>query len=146
MVQGVRGGGNNFNEGGHFFKEAVLYIDVDYTQCNIPDHATSNFKVNPLRDKLRDMLHRVTVPKEKNISILYSRYNVSFVAVNDRADHQISILKRIVKFPVYQDTTSWNLWSKLGGGKDHFLIFDKCGRLFSHMKRPDISKFFKKAW
>ncbi|CAB4006016.1 Hypothetical predicted protein [Paramuricea clavata] len=74
------------------------------------------------------------------------KYNVSFVAVNERGDNHISILKKIVSFPVYQDTTSWNLWSKLAGGKDHFLIFDKCGRLIAHMKRPDIRKFFKKTW
>ena len=76
------GGGNNFNEEGHFFKEAVLYIDFDYTQCNIPDHATSNFKINSLRDKLRDMLHRVTVPKKKHF---YSLFQVQrFIRCSER--------------------------------------------------------------
>ena len=74
------------------------------------------------------------------------KYNVSFVAVNQRRDNNISKLKSIVNFPVYQDTTSWNLWSKLAGGKDHFLVFDECGLLIAHMKKPNLSKFFRKAW
>lgn len=69
---------------------------------------------------------------------------VSFVAINMRGDRNAHRLKNIVNFPVYQDNIMWNIWSKLGGQKDDFLIFNKCGRLIAHMKSPKLNMSFKK--
>jgi len=49
------------------------------------------------------------------------------------------MLRRRVDFPFYQATSDNNIWSILGGKKDDFYIYDRCGRLTYHIGLPKSS-------
>lgn len=68
--------------------------------------------------------------------------NISFVVVNHQgkpSQLKYHILKERVSesIPVYQqDESQPDIWSLLNGNKDDFLIYDRCGRLVSHLGLP----------
>ena len=68
---------------------------------------------------------------------------MSFIAINERGDEHRHYLTNKVSFPVLQDTKRLNIWSNLGGGKDEFFVYDKCGRFAAHLKSPEMIKFPK---
>ncbi|XP_022782117.1 selenoprotein Pb-like [Stylophora pistillata] len=63
--------------------------------------------------------------------------DISFMILNmKRAANSISELQRRVSFPVYQEPADRDIMGLLGGSKDDFLIFDRCGLLAYHLKWP----------
>lgn len=63
--------------------------------------------------------------------------DISFMILNmKRASGSISELQRRVSFPVYQEPANRDIMGLLGGSKDDFLIFDRCGLLAYHFKMP----------
>lgn len=64
--------------------------------------------------------------------------DISFIIVNHvRAKDFIDELKRRVSFPVYQDEPTLMIQQKLNGGIDDLFIYDRCGTLVHHMRKPD---------
>ncbi|MBN3283103.1 SEPP1 protein, partial [Polyodon spathula] len=68
--------------------------------------------------------------------------NISYMIVNSQ-DHESRHLypllrkKVSVNIPVYnQDNLQEDVWKLLAGDKDDFLIYDRCGRLTSHLGLP----------
>lgn len=68
--------------------------------------------------------------------------NISYVVVNHQgkpSQLKYHLLKQRVSehIPVYQqDETQPDIWSLLNGNKDDFLVYDRCGRLISHLGLP----------
>lgn len=65
------------------------------------------------------------------------RTEIDFMIVNSNtAVNEIGQLSSRVNFPVYQDTNDTNIWTKLNGGKDDVLIYDRCGQLVYFIPFP----------
>ncbi|XP_063396993.1 selenoprotein P-like [Mytilus trossulus] len=69
--------------------------------------------------------------------IAHGRTEISFMIVNSKeVPEQIGQLSSRANFPVYQDTSTTNIWNKLNGGKDDVLIYDRCGKLVYFIPFP----------
>ncbi|XP_019636262.1 PREDICTED: selenoprotein P-like [Branchiostoma belcheri] len=66
--------------------------------------------------------------------------DVSFGVINGKgfiSKLHLRELEGKVNFGVYQDTARANVWRLLGGKKDDFIIYDRCGRLAKHIRMPE---------
>ncbi|XP_061197841.1 selenoprotein Pb-like [Saccostrea echinata] len=64
--------------------------------------------------------------------------NISFFIVNHvKGKNFIDELERRVSFPVYQDHPTLMIQQKLNGGIDDLFIYDRCGTLVYHLRKPD---------
>jgi len=61
--------------------------------------------------------------------------DIALMVVNIKsAAGYLKILKRIASFPVYQDSeATGDIWNTLGGGKDDFFVYDRCGKLVEYI-------------
>lgn len=70
---------------------------------------------------------------------------MSFVILNGRkASSTLSWYRNNrIKIPAYQEPSNEKFWEALNGDKDDILVYDRCGRLSSHVKMPlsNLGKF-----
>lgn len=63
-----------------------------------------------------------------------------------RAESSIKKLTRLVSFPVYQEQQNETFWEALDGKKDDILVYDRCGKLSSHIRMPKSNMKLPHVW
>lgn len=63
-----------------------------------------------------------------------------------RAASTINKLKSLISFPVYQELQNQTYWEALDGKKDDILLYDRCGRLSSHIRMPNSNMKYPHVW
>jgi len=72
---------------------------------------------------------------------------VSFMVLNGRkGSSTFSWYKKNVYFPAYQEPFNQTYWEALDGDKDDMLVYDRCGRLSSHLKLPKSDLTYSFVW
>lgn len=69
----------------------------------------------------------------------YNIQDINFMVINAYDTRSLLFylaLYRRISFPLYQDTPRTQVWNRLLGEKDDFLIYDRCGQLAYHISLP----------
>lgn len=72
--------------------------------------------------------------------------DINFLTINHKGQRSVTLfwmLDSKTNFTTYQDNNEDDVWTKLGGRKDDFYIYDRCGRLTYHISLPysDIATY-----
>ncbi|XP_031566158.1 selenoprotein P-like [Actinia tenebrosa] len=77
----------------------------------------------------------------------YGIKGISFMILNGRnAASSINKLTKLVSIPVYQEPQNKTYWEALDGKKDDILLYDRCGRLSSHIRMPKSNMRYPHVW